>query len=270
MSLKDKKILVSTVLIGSMLIISLGGYKIFKKEEIHLTVKGDKIELSTFKYTVKDLLKENKIEYDEDDKINPPLETELKDAMDIQVVEVVKSQEIEYEDLQFEVKLIEDNTLEKGKSKVENEGELGKKELTYDTAYEDGKLVEKTLVNEVVYTSPKDKVVKKGTKEEIIVASRGNTSRNKISGQKQIQVVATAYAGDTITSTGTVPKWGTIAVDPRVIPYGTKVYIPQFDMTFKAEDCGGAIKGNKIDIFMGSESQAYGWGRRTIDVYIVK
>ena len=57
-----------------------------------------------------------------------------------------------------------------------------------------------------------------------------------------MKVVATAYAGDTITATGTKPKWGTIAVDPRVIPYGTKVYIPQFNMTFVAEDCGGAIK----------------------------
>ena len=83
-----------------------------------------------------------------------------------------------------------------------------------------------------------------------------------------MKVVATAYAGDTITATGTKPKWGTIAVDPRVIPYGTKVYIPQFNMTFVAEDCGGAIKGNKIDIFMNSKSECRTWGRRTIDIYI--
>ncbi|MEI3046172.1 MAG: 3D domain-containing protein [Romboutsia timonensis] len=40
-------------------------------------------------------------------------------------------------------------------------------------------------------------------------------------------------------------------------------------MTFTAEDCGGDIKGNKIDIFMGSETDAYSWGRRTIDIYIL-
>jgi len=105
--------------------------------------------------------------------------------------------------------------------------------------------------------------LKKGIKEEVIVASRGSNSRH-------MKVVATAYAGDGITSTGTRPKWGTIAVDPRVIPYGSKVYIPQFGMTFTAEDCGGAIKGNIIDIFMGSESQAYSWGRRSIDIYLTK
>ena len=44
------------------------------------------------------------------------------------------------------------------------------------------------------------------------------------------------YAGDTITSTGTTPKWGIIAVDPSVIPYGTKVYILEFDKVFIAED----------------------------------
>lgn len=81
---------------------------------------------------------------------------------------------------------------------------------------------------------------------------------------------ATAYSGHTITATGTVPKWGTIAVDPTVIPYGTKVYIPQFDKYFIAEDCGGGIKGNKIDIFMNSESQCNNWGKRTIDIYIVQ
>lgn len=70
-----------------------------------------------------------------------------------------------------------------------------------------------------------------------------------------MRVVATAYTGHSITATGTKPKWGTIAVDPKVIPYGTKVYIPQFDMVFTAEDCGGAIKGNKIDIYMNDSKQ---------------
>ena len=52
-----------------------------------------------------------------------------------------------------------------------------------------------------------------------------------------LDVTATAYAGDTITSTGTVPVAGsTIAVDPNVIPYGSKVYIPEFNKVFTAED----------------------------------
>ena len=84
-------------------------------------------------------------------------------------------------------------------------------------------------------------------------------------------VSATAYAGDGITATGTVPKVGrTIAVDPRVIPYGTRVYIPALGGTYIAEDCGGGIKGNKIDIFMSSEAKCNSWGVRKIEIQILK
>ena len=82
-----------------------------------------------------------------------------------------------------------------------------------------------------------------------------------------LDVKATAYAGDTITSTGTVPTEGTtIAVDPSVIPYGSKVYIPEFDKVFTAEDCGSAIKGNRIDIFMESEAKCNEWGVKNITI----
>ena len=86
---------------------------------------------------------------------------------------------------------------------------------------------------------------------------------------KKMTVSATAYSGDGITSTMTKPKWGVIAVDPRVIPYGSTVYIPYFDKYFTAEDCGGAIKGNRIDIYMNSESKCRRWGRRTINIEII-
>lgn len=86
-----------------------------------------------------------------------------------------------------------------------------------------------------------------------------------------LDVKATAYAGDTITSTGTVPREGTtIAVDPSVIPYGSKVYIPEFDKVFTAEDCGSAIKGNRIDIFMASEAKCNEWGVKNITIYVLK
>ena len=85
-----------------------------------------------------------------------------------------------------------------------------------------------------------------------------------------MSVVATAYTGDSITSTGKKPKWGTIAVDPKVIPYGTKVYIKELNKVFTAEDCGGGIKGNKIDIYMNSQSACNNWGVRTITLQILK
>ena len=87
---------------------------------------------------------------------------------------------------------------------------------------------------------------------------------------KRMQVGATAYCNDPITSTGTKPIVGrTIAVDPKIIPYGTRVYIPQFDRVFIAEDCGSAIKGHRIDIYMSTEAQCREWGIKTIDIYIL-
>ena len=102
--------------------------------------------------------------------------------------------------------------------------------------------------------------------------SKGEPTKESINLENAtpLQVKATAYAGDTITSTGTVPKAGyTIAVDPSVIPYGTRVYIPEFDKVFVAEDCGSAIKGNRIDIFMESEAKCNEWGVRNITIHIL-
>ena len=84
----------------------------------------------------------------------------------------------------------------------------------------------------------------------------------------------TAYGSDCIgcsgtTACGTTPQINrTVAVDPEVIPIGSEVMID--DQIYIAEDTGGAIKGNKIDIFMNSESQCNNWGKRTIDIYIVE
>lgn len=261
MDKKYKKNIVIGLASISLIGILIGGYSFLNKEQISLVVKGEEVKVSTFKNTVKDLLDENRVKYDSDDKITPSLDSKLTDNMKIKVIDISKMQEREYEDIAFEVKLVDDKNLLKGKTEVKVEGELGKKELVYDLTYHDGKLVEKKLINENITKDPVDKIVKKGTKEEFIVASRGSNSR-------RMNVEATAYSGDGITSTGTIPKWGTIAVDPRIIPYGSKVYIPQFNKTFTAEDCGGAIKGNIIDIFMGSNSEAYKWGRRRIDIYV--
>lgn len=95
-------------------------------------------------------------------------------------------------------------------------------------------------------------------------------NKQMINNSKHMRVGATAYTNDPITSTGTKPTEGrTIAVDPTVIPYGSKVYIPQFDRVFIAEDCGSAIKGNRIDIYMDDYNRCMDFGFKTIDIYIL-
>lgn len=94
-----------------------------------------------------------------------------------------------------------------------------------------------------------------------------------INNKKLISVEATAYTlaegnGDGYTATMTIPLQGrTIAVDPSIIKYGTKLTINGIP-GFIAEDCGGAIKGYKIDIFMNSYDEAINFGRQNVIVEI--
>lgn len=274
MNLKKNKMIKIALLTSMISTTILGGYSKLNKE-VTLIVNGEEKQISTFKYDVQDLLVAECVKYDNNDIVTKNLDEKLNDGMEIEVINVTEEVIKESKSVPFEVNVVEDKDLLKGQTKVEEEGKAGENQLVYKITYHNGKQVEKIFVEEVVSEKPINKIVKKGTKvEEVKVASsRGESSRkissNSNSKGKHMSVLATAYTGDSITSTGKRPKWGTIAVDPTVIPYGTKVYIPQFNKTFIAEDCGGAIKGNKIDIFMNDESSVYNWGRKTIDIYIV-
>jgi len=90
---------------------------------------------------------------------------------------------------------------------------------------------------------------------------------------------ATAYthtdAGcDMITATGTTVHWGTVAVDPRYIPYGTRMFIVSNDGEYVygiavAEDCGGDIKGDRMDLYMPTFEQCMQFGRRVCTLYFL-
>jgi uncharacterized protein YabE (DUF348 family) len=145
----------------------IGGYNALNKEGISLTVKGKESKVSTFKTTVKDLLIENNIEYDENDIITPSLDSKLEDNMDIKLIVVTEDTIIEKEDIPYEVKTVDDKTLLKGKTKVSQEGKVGEKELTYKATYHDGKLVERILQEEHISKEATEKIVKKGSKKKI-------------------------------------------------------------------------------------------------------
>ncbi len=81
-----------------------------------------------------------------------------------------------------------------------------------------------------------------------------------------ITVKATAYCLTGYTRTGTYTSRGTIAVDPRVIPLGSIVYIEGFNGYYVAEDTGGGVIGSHIDIWMESCDAAIQWGVRYLEV----
>ena len=262
---KLKSIMLSGLL--SMGIVT-ANYFVFNKEVV-LIVDGQEIEVNSSQSNVQGVLDENEIEYDSNYVISEDLDTSLKDGMKIEVKQVEKKTIIETEEIPYDTVVKKDKSLLKGETRVSQKGKKGVKELVYEVVYEDGQPISKILLEENIVTKAKNKIIKKGPKEkEKTDSKKKSTSKNSLG--KKITVSATAYSGDGITATGTVPRWGTIAVDPTIIPYGTKVYIPQFNEYFIAEDCGGGIKGNKIDIFMNSESQCDNWGKRNIDIYIVE
>ena len=100
-------------------------------------------------------------------------------------------------------------------------------------------------------------------------SSGSSSTVNGYTVKRTLNVRAVAYTGGTMTALGTPVRYGVIAVDPSVIPYRSKVYIKELNKVFVAEDCGGGIKGNIIDIYMPTLSQCYSWGSRNITIQIL-
>lgn len=293
-----RNIIISSLLATSLISGGSLGYNHFKKD-ITLVVDGKKKEISTFTGNVEELLIEQEVKYDTNDIINLPLDTKLTDGMNVEVTDVMVKIEKESKVVDFETEIVKGREMKKGTTSVSVEGKNGENELVYEVTYHNGKQVGKKFIEENVITNPVNKVVKEGTKEEIKVEEVKEVKKEeepkiieepvKEETTKEVEQVketsessevsnlgthmvveSTSYCQGSVTATGTQARWGVIAVDPNVIPFGTKVYIPQFDKVFIAEDTGGAIKGNKIDIFMENSDDAINWGRRNIDIYILK
>ncbi len=112
-------------------------------------------------------------------------------------------------------------------------------------------------------------------KDGVIITPEGEV----LTYTRSMQSVATAYTNtdpgcSEWTATGTVARYGAIAVDPKVIPYGTRMYIVSNDGkyvygTAVAEDCGGAIKGNRIDLYYDTEAECWDFGVRGCTIYFL-
>ena len=118
------------------------------------------------------------------------------------------------------------------------------------------------------------KLAEKRKKEQEEKEKQAQSAPKNVSG-RTITMRSTAYTSDpsenggySTTAMGTAIRYGVAAVDPNVIPLGTRLYIEGYGYA-RAEDTGGAIKGNKIDLVFGSKSQSNNWGRRTVRVTIL-
>lgn len=251
---------------------------------VSIKVDGKELDVKTYKDTIREVLNDNAIGVDENDKlIGSQLGDKVVSNMNISIVRVEEKTVTESSSIPFKTITKENNRLDKGKKNTVREGKEGIREKIYKVVFEDGKQVAKQFVEEVIASNPLDKIVEIGTVLNY-KTSRGETIRFS----KVIDMKATSYTssfedtgknpGDPwfgITSTGVKAKKGIIAVDPRVIPLGTRVYVEvpgrAADYGYAvAADVGGAIKGNKIDVYLDSNREVYSWGVKKVKVYILK
>ncbi|MCM3758948.1 ubiquitin-like domain-containing protein [Sporosarcina aquimarina] len=235
--------------------------------------------------TVADFLKNENIQLGELDRLESDKEQLLLPKSVVSIVRVEKVTDVVEEPTDFDVKTRTDDNLLKGRKKVVREGENGKVRKRFEIVKENGKEVSRKLIREHVVAHPKTQVVSVGSKVALASAtpqsstvktsvSRGNGSESG----KVMYMNATAYTAHCtgcsgITATGinlaANPNLKVIAVDPSVIPLGSKVWVEGYGYAI-AGDTGGAIKGNRIDLHVPNDAAAKKFGRRQVKIKVLK
>ncbi|MEK4626707.1 MAG: ubiquitin-like domain-containing protein [Solibacillus sp.] len=224
--------------------------------------------------TVANFLKQQGVLLNESDRVDTDLEHVITPNDKIAVVRVEKVTDVVEESVDFAVEKKNDSSILKGKEKVVTDGKKGKIERTYEIVKENGKVVSKQVSSEKVLAEPTKKVVAVGTKVVTATVSRSN---GEPASGKEFYVEATAYTPycegcSGVSATGinlrSNPSMKLVAVDPRIIPLGTKVWVEGYGYAV-AGDTGGAIKGNKIDILVPTKAQAYSWGRKKVRIKVL-
>jgi uncharacterized protein YabE (DUF348 family) len=231
--------------------------------EIH--VDGRQVNVATLPASVGDVLAQTEIDLGEKDIIEPGLETVLtKDAPVIKICRIKEELITRKQKIAFHTEQKSDTELERGIRRIVRKGKEGLKEETIKVTYKDGEIIDQELVSTKVLAEPVSKIVALGTLQ---FASRGG---QRFQFEKVMEATATAYTHTgRRTSCGTVPKVGTVAVDPSQIPLGSKLYVEGYGFG-KAEDTGGSIRGQRIDVFLETEGEARRWGRKNVKVYVLK
>lgn len=248
-----------------------------KAVEVNLTAMNKELVILTAEETVGDMLEaENEaleaqgIEFNEDiDEVEPKLDTKVQKNLQVKLVKVEEVKEVATETIEFDTVTEEDNDLDISVEEIRQEGAPGEKEITYRVTKKDGKEISREVIGSKVVKEPVNKIIAQGTRKTF--ASR---SGEQLDYKELLYCESTAYTGGGITATGTAPVYspsgiGTIAVDPRVIPLGSLVYVEGYGQAVAA-DTGGAIQGSIIDVYVDTYDQATSWGRKYgVAVYIM-
>lgn len=248
---------------------------------VNVYADGQEKTLMTCKDTIGEALNDNLSNLD---KLDGGLKREDKivKGMSIKVIRVKEEVVAEQIPIAYDIINRENNHLDKGSTLVVKDGKEGMREKRYQVVKEDGTLVFKNLIKDSILLAPITKVIEFGTVLNF-KTSRGEVVRYR----KVMDMRATAYTasyedtgkregdpGFGITYTGMRAREGVIAVDPRVIPLGSKVYVegigktPTYGFAI-AGDIGGAIKRDLIDLYFDSSKAVSRWGCKKVRVYIL-
>lgn len=224
-------------------------------------VFGQEVEFKQIPGTVRENLEFNDILYDSDDETTPALNKKVDKDTKIRVDEVHYSSIQKTEEVSHTEYIMLDPKYPSG-VKVETKGNDGKGIFSYKTKF---------VNNEVAKVDRKCKKWIKKANDHIIhlgTARTGHTGKIKIN--KTFTANCSAYwmGNNCRGASGGRCVYGTCAVDPSKYPYGTKFWVEGYGVSV-ANDCGGAIKGDKLDLWMDSFAESCRWGRRHMTTYVI-
>lgn len=218
--------------------------------------------------TVGELLERIGVEIGENTSLNCSEADMISDGLTVSVGVTAIENYTEESEIPFDTVYKASETIPKGQTVLVEEGKNGIKLITHEVTLFDGVEVSDNVVTEGVLSEPVSAVYYKGVGGT--VTSEDGTVYNY---SYYIDVVATAYHTGGTTATGHEANEEVVAVDPKVIPYGTKLFITGNwgEIGYRsAEDCGG-FKGNRVDICMeGTREELLQFGRRNMRVYILE
>ena len=248
---------------------------------------GQTTVVSSQDETTGQLLQRLGLEIAGEDVVSHGLEEKTQDGMVLTVDRIVTSREVFSSSVPHETQYREDETLPAGTEMVLVPGQDGELLRTADVTYVNGAETRRSILEETTLRDVVTEVVAVGTGKEEAAQDKPVIGDGYIllptgevlSYTRSDTVEATAYTHtdegcDMVTATGTTVHWGTVAVDPSRIPYGTRMFIISNDGSYvygiaTAEDCGGDIKGDRMDLYMPTYEQCREFGRRRCTLYFL-
>lgn len=257
--------------------------QVTKQYRIHVLLDGGFLSPVVSEGTVGQALEESGISLNEDDIVTPSLSTPVGDGLVVTVKRVTYRDVTKTEEIPYTTVTKESDTVSQGSYRITTVGEPGEREVVVREKLVDGIVKETEAVSSAVVKQPVAEVKLVAPSEKAVVAevSAAPTFTDKNGRQmtykKVLKGKATAYTSNGgRTATGKPAKVGYVAVNPEIIPYGTKLYItsPNGKVVYgyaEAADTGGAMLSGRIlvDLYYDTESQCNSFGVRNMLIYVL-